>query len=81
MTELLALNEAVLEGVYPTAAAAESGLEPFTWDTAGPVAAPAVRAAQPKALIPVFPGTNCEYDTARASLTRAATRRSWWCAT
>ena len=52
-------------GVYPTAAAAESGLEPFTY-TAGPVAAPAVRAAKPKALIPVFPGTNCEYDTARA---------------
>ena len=65
IAELLEINEAVLEGVYPTAAAAESGLEPFTY-TAGPVAAPAVRAAKPKALIPVFPGTNCEYDTARA---------------
>lgn len=28
--------------------------------------APAVKVARPKALIPVFPGTNCEYDTARA---------------
>lgn len=26
----------------------------------------AIKAAQPKVLIPVFPGTNCEYDTARA---------------
>ena len=28
--------------------------------------APKVGAAKPKVLIPVFPGTNCEYDTARA---------------
>ena len=28
--------------------------------------APAVKCAKPKVLIPVFPGTNCEYDTARA---------------
>ncbi|HJC54935.1 MAG TPA: phosphoribosylformylglycinamidine synthase, partial [Candidatus Gemmiger stercoravium] len=28
--------------------------------------APAVRLATPRIIIPVFPGTNCEYDTARA---------------
>ena len=28
--------------------------------------APAVRLAKPRVVIPVFPGTNCEYDTARA---------------
>ena len=28
--------------------------------------APAVKVAKPKVLIPVFPGTNCEYDSARA---------------
>ncbi|MBR3628930.1 MAG: phosphoribosylformylglycinamidine synthase [Oscillospiraceae bacterium] len=28
--------------------------------------APAVHVARPRVLIPVFPGTNCEYDTARA---------------
>ncbi len=28
--------------------------------------APAVRVAKPKVLIPVFPGTNCEYDSAKA---------------
>ena len=29
-------------------------------------AAPVVKVAKPKVLIPVFPGTNCEYDSARA---------------
>ena len=29
-------------------------------------AAPAVKCAVPKVLIPVFPGTNCEYDSAKA---------------
>jgi len=29
-------------------------------------AAPAVRTAKPRVLIPAFPGTNCEYDSARA---------------
>ena len=28
--------------------------------------APAIKAARPRVFIPVFPGTNCEYDTARA---------------
>ncbi len=28
--------------------------------------APAVKGAKPKVLIPVFPGTNCEYDSAKA---------------
>ncbi len=30
------------------------------------VAAPAIAVAKPRVLIPVFPGTNCEYDSARA---------------
>ncbi|NMP36744.1 MAG: phosphoribosylformylglycinamidine synthase [Clostridiales bacterium] len=29
-------------------------------------ASPVIKTARPKVLIPVFPGTNCEYDTARA---------------
>ncbi|MBQ9247367.1 MAG: phosphoribosylformylglycinamidine synthase subunit PurQ, partial [Ruminococcus sp.] len=28
--------------------------------------APAVKVAKPKVLIPAFPGTNCEYDSAKA---------------
>ena len=65
--ELLQLNESVLEGVYPTGAPAESELETFTY-TGGPGAAPAVRCARPRVVIPVFPGTNCEYDSVRACL-------------
>ena len=56
----------------------ESKLEPvFPYRKAGPTVdkisytaterkAPAIGIAKPKVIIPVFPGTNCEYDTARA---------------
>ena len=63
--ELLALNEATLEGVYPTTAPATGELPVFAYN-GGCNAAPAVKCARPKALIPVFPGTNCEYDSAKA---------------
>ena len=63
--ELLNLNETVLEDVYPTNAPAEGETPVFTYE-GGCTAAPAVKIARPKALIPVFPGTNCEYDSARA---------------
>ncbi len=33
---------------------------------------PAIKTAKPKVLIPVFPGTNCEFDTAKALLTAGA---------
>ena len=35
--------------------------------------APAVKVAKPKVLIPVFPGTNCEYDSAKAMTDAGAT--------
>ena len=66
--ELLGLNEGVLEGVYPTAVPTEE-TQPETFShTCAVRTAPVVKVARPKALIPVFPGTNCEYDTARALL-------------
>ena len=65
IAELVAINEGVLSDVYPTKAPAESKLETFAY-TAGCTAAPAVKVARPKVLIPVFPGTNCEYDSAKA---------------
>ncbi len=66
VAELLALNEGTLEKVYPTEApATTNNLNAFTYEDKSP-AAPAVKCARPKALIPVFPGTNCEYDSARA---------------
>ncbi len=65
VAELLEINDSVLEGVYSTKAKAESKLETFNY-TADSIAVPVIKSAKPKALIPVFPGTNCEYDTARA---------------
>ena len=64
--ELLSINEGTLENVYPTVAKAEGkDIPTFAYETDAK-AAPAVKCARPKALIPVFPGTNCEYDSARA---------------
>ena len=65
VAELVAINEGTLENVYPTNAPAKSELATFAY-TDGCNAAPAVKVARPKVLIPVFPGTNCEYDSARA---------------
>ena len=61
------LNSAVLEQVYPTAAPAVSDL-PVLSAEKKPVAKPAIAIAKPKVLIPVFPGTNCEFDSARAAM-------------
>ena len=70
--ELLAINEAVLEGVYPTKAEPKEKTAPTFTYTKGFDAAPAVKCARPKVLIPVFPGTNCEYDSARAMMNAGA---------
>ncbi|WP_325213968.1 phosphoribosylformylglycinamidine synthase [Oscillibacter sp.] len=64
--ELLSLNESVLEDVYPNRAPAE-GEAPVLPCPAFTRPAPKIGAAKPKVLIPVFPGTNCEYDSARAA--------------
>ena len=65
IAELLALHEGVLEKVYPTVAAETDEQLPVFGFTGGCSAAPAVKVAKPKVLIPVFPGTNCEYDSAK----------------
>ncbi len=65
--DLLSLNEAVLADVYPTRAAA-SGEAPVLEAPAFTRAVPRAGAAKPRVLIPVFPGTNCEYDSARAAV-------------
>ena len=64
--ELYQLNAGVLEDVYPVHAKEDKGEIPtFSFDGKCSIA-PAVKVAKPKVLIPVFPGTNCEYDSARA---------------
>ena len=70
--ELLQLNEAVLEGVYPTKVKTDVGTVAPIACTESFTAAPAVKTAKPKVLIPVFPGTNCEYDSARAMMRAGA---------
>ncbi len=64
-SELNALYEGKLEAVYPTREGETSKtLETFSY-RADQIAAPALRVARPRVLIPVFPGTNCEFDTAK----------------
>ena len=72
IAELLALNEDVLEKVYPTKTPVKAGQIPAFGYTGGCAKAPAVKSAKPKVLIPVFPGTNCEYDSARAVMNAGA---------
>lgn len=56
-----------LESVFPTKAEADGELKNADYVSKKPVVrrkTPGV--ARPRVFIPVFPGTNCEYDTARA---------------
>ena len=65
VSEMTAAYTRTFERVYPTKAAA-SGEAPLLSFTGRSTAAPRIKSAKPKVFIPVFPGTNCEYDTARA---------------
>ena len=64
--ELYRRNAEVLENVYPTQAVAAEQTIPTLSHREQNSLAPAVKVAKPRVLIPVFPGTNCEYDSARA---------------
>ena len=66
LSELLAIYENKLEGVFPCNIQ-NTGKNPQTvsYRTASRIA-PAINVAKPKILIPVFPGTNCEFDSAKA---------------
>ena len=56
--------EGALEAVYPYRQAGEA-VEQVTSDAQIPLTYSG-KLARPRVIIPVFPGTNCEYDTARA---------------
>ena len=65
LIELDKLYEGKLEGVFPTLEKDGSKLyENISFSTEKRVA-PAIKVAKPKVLIPVFPGTNCEFDSAK----------------
>ncbi len=59
--------EAPLQKVFPISASkvGKEATEKFSFVERN-TNRPAVKIARPKVVIPVFPGTNCEYDTARA---------------
>ena len=66
LSELLGVFEGKLESVYPTLAKAKGPFPTLSSSLPAAVTAPTVAVVKPKVLIPVFPGTNCEYDSARA---------------
>ena len=66
LDELLKIYEDKLESVYPcNIETAEQAIPDVDYKAADRVA-PAIKIARPKVLIPAFPGTNCEFDSARA---------------
>lgn len=58
--------ENVLEKVFPTQTEKISGEIPSDVFNVSKKASPIIKIAKPKVFIPVFPGTNCEYDTAKS---------------
>jgi len=65
LCELLKIYESRLESVYPTRVKTDNkNIEKFEY-TAKSYPTLVIKSAKPKVLIPVFPGTNCEYDAAR----------------
>ncbi|MDE6884384.1 MAG: phosphoribosylformylglycinamidine synthase, partial [Clostridia bacterium] len=65
MNDAATAFEGTLEKVFPTTAAASGEVKNLICCARKVDKAPR-GIAQPRVLIPVFPGTNCEYDTARA---------------
>ena len=66
LKNLLGIYESKLESVYRcNKENPPSAMQTFSYP-AGKRVCPAVKTAKPKVLIPVFPGTNCEYDSAKA---------------
>lgn len=66
LEELSAVYEDKLESVFPcNIKASDEPVKEISF-TSEIKRSPKIGVAKPKVLIPVFPGTNCEYDTARA---------------
>ncbi len=66
LCELSKIYESKLESVFKcNIEHADSPMENFCYNATERVA-PAIKVAKPKVLIPVFPGTNCEFDSAKA---------------
>ena len=57
--------ESKLESVFPYRQAGDQ-VESVSFASGQPTHGPAILSAKPKVVIPVFPGNNCEFDSARA---------------
>ncbi|MDD6214222.1 MAG: phosphoribosylformylglycinamidine synthase subunit PurQ, partial [Firmicutes bacterium] len=68
LDDLCEIYENKLEDIYKCNIKTENIKIKEFYYKAGSVKSPSIRTAKPKMLIPVFPGTNCEYDTAKAML-------------
>ena len=66
LSDLLSTYEEKLEKVYPCNIKQSGGDIPAVTHRVSSWQSPRTGSAKPRVLIPVFPGTNCEYDTARA---------------
>ena len=67
LEELADIYEGRLETVYTCNIDTEkTDIPAAEYRFEGTRKAPAIKMAEPKVLIPVFPGTNCEYDSAKA---------------
>lgn len=65
--EIDSLYEDKLENVYPcNVKSKEEKPVTISYEAKEKIAAPLVKSVKPRVLIPVFPGTNCEYDSAKA---------------
>ncbi len=74
LDELSDIYESKLEPVYPCNIS-QKGAELHnvsSYTKAAAHVSPALSSAKPRVLIPVFPGTNCEYDTAKAFMEAGA---------
>lgn len=65
LSELLEIYESKLESVFRcNIPDSHSAMQNFSYKTTDRVS-PAIKTAKPRVLIPVFPGTNCEFDSAK----------------
>ncbi|NLZ46362.1 MAG: phosphoribosylformylglycinamidine synthase, partial [Clostridiales bacterium] len=66
LNEIEELWSSKLEPIFPTKIKKpSSSIREYSYYNDEKIA-PAIKVAKPRVLIPVFPGTNCEYDTAKA---------------
>ena len=72
LDSLIRTWKSVLEDVFPLECAEAKGQAKRYACETRPTYSPFIKTARPKVVIPAFPGTNCEYDSARAFETAGA---------